>query len=213
VNRRDFLLGLGGAAAAALAACRPEAGETQASSPEPSPVSPATSPSPAGALAPTPSCPGDEQPTLAQTEGPYFKPNTPERVSLIEEDVDGTKLVIAGQVMFTDCRPVNRALLDFWQADSGGEYDNRGYQLRGHQFTDASGKYRLETVVPGRYPGRTRHIHVKVQAPGDPVLTTQLYFPAEAQNRRDGIFDERLVMDVRDVGGGKEASFDFVLES
>ena len=29
------------------------------------------------------------------------------------------------------------ALLDFWQADAKGHYDNSGFRLRGHQFADA----------------------------------------------------------------------------
>ncbi|MFE0516379.1 hypothetical protein ACFW2E_42595, partial [Streptomyces sp. NPDC058964] len=69
----------------------------------------------------------------------------------------------------------------------------------------------LRTIVPGLYPGRTRHIHVKAQAPGQPVLTTQLYFPGEPRNSTDAIFDPALLMNVRDAGGGKEATFDFVL--
>jgi len=65
--------------------------------------------------------------------------------------------------------------------------------------------------VPGLYPGRTRHIHVKVQAPGRPILTTQLYFPNEPRDNTDSIFDARLLMTVRDNGSVKEAAFDFVL--
>lgn len=65
--------------------------------------------------------------------------------------------------------------------------------------------------MPALYPGRTRHIHVKVQAPGQPVLTTQLDVPGEPGNATDGIFDEALVMDVRDVSGRREATFDFFL--
>ena len=107
---------------------------------------------------------------------------------------------------------VERALVDFWQCDNAGNYDNVGYRLRGHQFTDASGRYRLETIVPGLYPGRTRHIHVKVQAPNRPVLTTQLYFPDEAGNRSDGIFNAELVIDgYRDASGGKSGAFNFVV--
>jgi len=60
---------------------------------------------------------------------------------------------------------VGGALLDFWQADAAGDYDNTGFRLRGHQFSGADGRFRLATVVPGLYPGRTRHIHVKVQRP------------------------------------------------
>ena len=69
---------------------------------------------------------------------------------------------------------VARALLDVWHADDRGGYDTAGFRLRGHQFTDGSGRFELETIVPGLYPGRTRHIHVKVQAPNGPILTTQL---------------------------------------
>jgi protocatechuate 3,4-dioxygenase beta subunit len=103
--------------------------------------------------------------------------------------------------------------LDFWQADGRGDYDNAGYRLRGHQTTDGDGRYRLETIVPGVYPGRTRHIHVTVKAPGRPGLTTQLYFPGEPENQRDGIFARDLVMKVRDTDGGKLAGFDFVLDT
>ncbi len=66
--------------------------------------------------------------------------------------------------------------------------------------------------MPGLYPGRARHIHVNVQAPDQPVLTTQLYFPSEADNAADGIFDEALVMDVGSASDGKAATFDFVLD-
>jgi len=113
---------------------------------------------------PTPSC-GGEGPTRPETEGPYFKPRSPERWSLLESGMKGRLLILTGSVITTACRPVARALLDFWQADASGEYDNTGFRLRGHQYSDTMGRYRLETVVPGRYVGRTRHIHVKVQAP------------------------------------------------
>src|SRR5215210_7521587 len=104
--------------------------------------------------------------TPSQTEGPYYKAGAPERTSLLEPGMAGTPLTITGYVMTPDCQPVASAWLDFWQADGNGAYDNRGYTLRGHQYTDADGRFVLQTVVPGEYPGRTGHIHVKVQAPG-----------------------------------------------
>jgi protocatechuate 3,4-dioxygenase beta subunit len=108
---------------------------------------------------------------------------------------------------------VKHALLDFWQADSKGAYDNSGFRLRGHQFSDALGRYRLDTVMPGLYPGRTRHIHVKAQAPRKPVLTTQLFFPGEAQNASDSIYDASLlVRRWRKVGARRVATFDFILD-
>ena len=120
--------------------------------------------------------------------------------------------MLTGTVLGVDCRPVERALLDFWQADDAGEYDNDGFRLRGHQFTAADGAFRLSTIVPGRYTGRTRHIHVKVQAPGRAVLTTQLYFPGEPGNADDGIFNEALLLgDYAERDGGRAGRFTFVV--
>jgi protocatechuate 3,4-dioxygenase beta subunit len=160
------------------------------------------------ALTPTPACGDDhDEATPEQTEGPYYTPDTPERTDLLEDGVSGERLVLAGTVIGTDCKPVARALLDFWQADGEGQYDNEGFRLRGHQFSDSRGRFTLTTVKPGLYPGRTRHIHVKVQRPNGAVLTTQLYFPGESQNDSDGIFDDALLMKV----SGARARYDFVL--
>jgi protocatechuate 3,4-dioxygenase beta subunit len=106
---------------------------------------------------------------------------------------------------------VKGALLDFWHAGDDGEYDNEGFKWRGHQFADDQGRFRLETIVPGMYPGRTRHFHVRVQAPKGRLLTTQLYFPGEARNRRDGIFRPDLLLSMNDAPAGKQARFNFVL--
>lgn len=163
-------------------------------------------------LSPKPACDADTAPTLRQTEGPFFTPNSPERQSLLEPGIGGRRLELAGFVLTRSCTPVPRALLDFWQADANGAYDNRGFRLRGHQFSDANGRYRLETIVPGRYPGRTPHIHVKVQAANRPVLTTQLYFPEEPGNVRDFLFRTELLMRVAKAGDGLQGRFDFVLD-
>ena len=165
-------------------------------------------------LSPTPTCgdDDDDDPTPAQTEGPYFKPRSPERKSLLDRRFGATPLVLTGAVFTRSCKPVEGALLDFWQCDDRGEYDNTGFTLRGHQFAGADGAYRLETIRPGLYPGRTRHIHVKVQAPGRPALTTQLYFPDEMQNARDRIFHPELVMRVDEADRRQQGRFNFVLD-
>ncbi len=158
-----------------------------------------------------PACQSPATPTLAQTEGPYYKPNSPERASLIEPGMSGTKLIVTGYVFTTDCQPVARAWLDFWQADDRGAYDNTGFRLRGHLFTDEQGRYQLETIFPGEYPGRTQHIHVKVRVANGPILTTQIYFPGEPGNERDSIFDPALLAAVQDTADGKIATFNFVV--
>lgn len=161
----------------------------------------------------TPPCDDHEEPTPRQTEGPYFKPSSPERSSLLQAGLSGTKLILTGQVLNTNCQPVAKALLDWWHCDDEGHYDNSGYTLRGHQYADNLGNFRLETIVPGLYPGRTRHIHVKVQAPGKAILTTQLYFPHEPQNQGDGIFNKVLVMKTKKSGDSLAAGFTFVLKA
>lgn len=154
-------------------------------------------PSPTPILPPTPACDDDDDDELtrAQTEGPFFTPDSPERTSLLEKGLNGTPMLLTGYVLNTRCEPIAEALVDFWHADADGVYDNVGYRCRGHQFTDEAGRYQLETVIPGLYPGRTRHFHVKVQAANQPILTTQLYFPDEPQNARDGIFHPDLLME------------------
>src|SRR5256885_9190965 len=190
------------AAVLALSAC---GGTSTTASTTSSPSSPASG-SPTAAS--TDACP--TRLTPAQTEGPYFKPGSPARTSLIESGMTGTRLVLSGRVLTPECAPVAGATLDFWQADAGGSYDNSGYRLRGHQLTDAAGRYHLDTILPGEYPGRTEHIHVKLQAPGKAVLTTQLYFPDVARNQQDSIFDPHLLVTMQNTASGKSAIFDFV---
>jgi protocatechuate 3,4-dioxygenase beta subunit len=163
-------------------------------------------------LPPTPRCHDGDEPTARQTDGPYFKPSSPERADLVESATKGRLVEITGQVLTRACRPVGSALLDLWHADESGEYDNKGFRYRGHLFTDGEGRYRFRTILPAIYPGRTRHYHVKVQAPLEPMLTTQLYFPDEPTNRRDGLFRRELVMRMAEAGDGLSARFDFVLD-
>lgn len=236
LTRRDIVLaGLGALAAGALAACGRGRDNTSAAASQSGPSSTAAAPATAtpgapttGApttgtptiggpraatattLAPTPACVDDDDVTPSQTEGPYFKANSPARAD-IRGGAAGTSLRLTGFVVTTSCRPVAQALVDFWQADAGGNYDNSTFGFRGHQYTDAQGRYVLETVIPGLYPGRTRHIHVKVQALGGRILTTQLYFPGEARNASDGIYRKECEIAVTNAADGTNGAFTFVL--
>ncbi len=163
-------------------------------------------------LSPTPQCKDNDEPTVRQTDGPFYKPRSPQRADLREPGASGRSVELTGLVLTRSCRPVAGALVDLWQADDKGEYDNGGFRYRGHQFADAQGRYKFLTILPAVYSGRTRHFHVKVQAPRQPILTTQLYFPDEPQNRRDGLFRRELLMHVAKSEGGLSARFDFVLD-
>jgi protocatechuate 3,4-dioxygenase beta subunit len=147
--------------------------------------------------------------TPRQTEGPFFTPNSPLRTTLVESGTKAQRFLVSGRVLSPECKPVANALLDLWHADEAGAYDNSGFRYRGHQFTDADGRYRFETIVPALYPGRARHYHVKVQPSGGRLLTTQLYFPGDPGNRRDGLYRPELEMRTSKDSG----AFDFVVQA
>jgi protocatechuate 3,4-dioxygenase beta subunit len=162
-------------------------------------------------LAATPDCHDGDEPTVAETEGPFFKPRSPERSDLRESATKGKTFEISGYVLTKNCRPLRGAVVDLWHADENGEYDNIGFRYRGHVITEPDGAFRFHTIMPAPYPGRTRHYHVKVHAPGSRLLTTQLYFPNEPRNLHDGLFKRELLMRVADARDGLAGRFDFVL--
>lgn len=161
----------------------------------------------------TPACGGDRTPP--QTSGPFYLLNSPERTSLLEPGLAGSPILLTGQVLSTNCQPIAGARLEFWHTNAQGEYDTAGYTFRGQQFTDAAGRYQLETIAPGIYPGRTRHIHVRIKSPNQPAdqpaLTTQLYFPDEPLNEGDFLYQPELLMSVDESGARPQAQFNFVL--
>jgi len=171
---------------------------------------PFTRPALAQELPLTPACGPQAGLTPRQTEGPFYTPDTPRRTSFVEPGTRAERLVLTGRVLSPQCRPVPQALLDFWHCDENGHYDNAGFRYRGHQFADAGGRFRLETIFPAIYPGRARHVHVKVQAPGRRILTTQLYFPGDA---RDGLWRAELVVAMAGRPEGKTAAFQFIVDA
>jgi len=157
--------------------------------------------------------------TVQQQEGPFYTPSTPRRRDIRDPLISANVLVVAGRVVDAQCRPLAGAVLDFWQTDHAGRYDQESYRYRGHQYTDAAGRFELVTVRPSPYTAmnisRTPHIHVKVQGAATPLLTTQLYLPdAEETNARDGGYDPSLALRyVGNDGSFSRAVFDFVLAS
>ena len=163
-------------------------------------------------------------PAPPRPTGRYFNPGSAERRNLIAGSVTGVLLRLSGHVYDESCHPVARALLDFFQADNRGHYDRRQRRLHGHQYTGADGRYVLRTIVPNHYLRRTPHIHVKVEAPNEPVLDTELFFPAAVHaygmrigrlNARDPTYRQTNgLLAVRVTGHnrvGYTARFDFVI--
>ena len=146
------------------------------------------------------------------TEGPYYLD-----LDLVRRDIrggrSGTPLTLRFQVINANtCRAIPNAAVEIWHCDAAGAYSgvqgNDGTWLRGIQRTNASGRVRFETIVPGWYRGRTPHIHMKVFVAGEEVHTGQVFFrpavlrtvysqgvyksrgQADTSNAADGIYNE-----------------------
>jgi len=162
--------------------------------------------------------------TPDQTPGPFYR-----RLKPLSVDADltrrpdrtgiaqGRPLDLTGRVLDQSGRPVAGARVEIWQANTFGRYrhprdagldlpDDPAFDGIGHDLTDEDGAYRFHTVVPGRYPGRTRHIHAAIYGPGDPKpLITQFYFPGEPGNDRDFLYRSlgdaagRVTLDLSDA--------------
>jgi len=170
-------------------------------------------PNDAGALDATPQCADTED----NIEGPFFKPGSLERTNLLEPGITGTVLHLSGRVFEEGCgAPLAGALLDFWQANDAGAYDD--VALRGHQYAGDDGGWTLTTIIPGHYLNgsqyRPSHVHVKVGGvSGYRLLTTQLYFDGDPYNAIDPFIKPSLVMTPAALDdGSKKATFDFVIQ-
>lgn len=147
--------------------------------------------------------------------GPFYVKGAPAHADLCASAARGAqKLTVSGRVLGTPaCAPLAGALVEVWQADDRGDYtevtagrkDDPGCLLRASLTTNTGGHYRFQTIVPGEYPGRPRHIHYRVSAKGYATLVTQLYFARER-----GVPQE-LVVTAAPKEGGLAASFDVTL--
>ncbi len=151
------------------------------------------------------------EPTGADIEGPFYKDFAPFEDKL----ADAPTLFLAGKVLNVDGEPVHDAVLDFWQADAHGVYDNDGFKFRGKVKVDDNGNYKIATIVPGDYQideheFRCAHIHVKFSAPGYKPLTTQLYFADDKYNETDHWFDSKRIIAMGSPAN--EGTFNFVVE-
>ncbi|NUP05457.1 MAG: twin-arginine translocation pathway signal protein [Polyangiaceae bacterium] len=151
--------------------------------------------------------------------GPYYKPGAPFDGN-IADDLPGDLMLIQGVVYGCDCEtPLAGAIVDVWQADSEGAYDNAGFTLRGKIETDENGRYSFVTIKPGWYLNgatyRPAHIHYKVSHADGLALTTQLYFEGDPYIDGDPYVKESLIIPLANGNVGRQAglvgTFDIVL--
>ncbi len=155
--------------------------------------------------------------TESTAQGPEYKPGVPSKQGQdFAKGLQGQRLELSGRVLnLATCKPVQGAVLDLWQTNSSGDYDYKGFNLRGKIVTGKDGKYVLDTIYPARLHlegniTRPSHIHVIVGVPGQPMITTQVYF--EGQPRDFAVKDTLITKPVTDTNGTQKANFDFVVE-
>jgi protocatechuate 3,4-dioxygenase beta subunit len=158
-----------------------------------------------------PACNGSRQPTPATREE-FYKPNSPDRTSLRAADVTGTPLHVSGTVIGLKCGVIKNARVEFWQADEHGQYDEKGFRLRGQQQTTVQGEFQLETIVPGAPPGRARRLHVRVTPPTHPALSTEWFFPDDPARTTDPSFRPELLLKAVATASGRAVTFDVVFD-
>jgi catechol 1,2-dioxygenase len=162
--------------------------------------------------------------------GPFYRAGAPYRAKITPPLEKGTVLVVSGRIWGFDTRkPLAGAVLDIWQANADGRYDNDDpanppakdvFKNRARLVTDETGFYEFETVHPapymvGKNSWRPSHIHYLVRAAGYKTLVTQLYFKGDPHNKTDQFFKESLMIEVRiqktPNGSYESGVFDIVL--
>lgn len=138
--------------------------------------------------------------TPRQAEGPFYPKTIPgdrdaDLVTFNGRDFGGEVIEMVGQVSDLTSAPMQGAVVEIWHCDPSGIYPHvgennggladPGFQGFGAVRTGVDGGYSFRTIRPGLYPGRVRHIHVKVSTDSQPTLTTQMYFPEETDNAGD----------------------------
>jgi catechol 1,2-dioxygenase len=148
-------------------------------------------------------------PTEPDVLGPYFRKGAPYRAKVTPPHEPGTTLLISGRVWGIDSRrPINGTVIDIWQANSEGHYDNEdpkhppapgAFKNRVRLITDEHGGYEYETIHPGPYKmdpntWRSPHVHYRVTHERYKRLVTQLFFRGDPYENSDPFFKQSLAI-------------------
>ena len=159
--------------------------------------------------------------------GPYYFEDAPFRSIIAHENEPGQRLFVSGTVKQNDCEDfISGSLIEIWQANDDGCYgivedcdtgnpENDYFNLRGKFFSDVNGHYSFESVLPGYYGTRPRHIHIKITTPDEQVLISQLYFENDPYCENDPWCqdaDDRMISLVENEFG-LSGSIDLIMDS
>lgn len=165
--------------------------------------------------------------------GPFYREGAPELPmgATISQDSRGEPVVVSGRVLATDGTPIPNALLDIWETNENGLYEQQDPEqpdmnLRGKFRTDGEGRYRFVGIKPvsysipddgpvghllralGRHPFRPAHIHLLISAKGFAPVTTHLFVKGDPYLDSDAVFGTKdsLVVDFVRHDSAEEAA-------
>ncbi len=163
-------------------------------------------------------------PTAEMTLGPFFPrefaAGANDLTRLDAKRAPGELIEITGRVVQLDGKPLDNVVLEIWQADAQGRFDNPEFFGWGRAATDASGVFLFTTIRPGATPGRAPHINFLILYSG---LMRQLHTVMFFDKAKDPVLDsvkasERLIakkeaanryrFDIRLRGDGETPFFD-----
>ena len=153
------------------------------------------------------------------TLGPFFPREFAKDAADLVRGSSGEVIEITGVVSELDGNPLDNVILEIWQADAAGRFDNPGFSGWGRAATDAQGVYRFRTIRPGAGQGRAPHVNFLILYSG---LMRQLQTTMFFERVSDPVLDlvrnrERLVarregtvhrFDIRLRGEGETPFFD-----
>jgi catechol 1,2-dioxygenase len=160
---------------------------------------------------------GLEGGTPRTIEGPLYLADAPlakSEARLDQDPEDGEVLIMRGRVIDTEGKPIARAIVDVWHANTIGNYSffdtsQSAWNLRRRIEADSDGRYRFRSILPsgygcppngptqkllnqlGRHGQRPAHIHFFVSAPGYRRLTTQINIAGDPLLHDDFAFATR----------------------
>lgn len=177
-----------------------------------------------------PAVPDNLRATEDNILGPFHRERAPFRGKVTPPLAPGDVLLVSGRVFGIDTRrPLANAIIDIWQANAAGRYDNDDpdhppaadvFLYRTRLVTDDNGYYEYETIKPAPYQigdnrWRPAHIHYLVRHPRYRQLITQLYFRGDDHQRTDAWIKESLIIDLQarrtPAGQYKTGTFNIVL--
>jgi protocatechuate 3,4-dioxygenase alpha subunit len=164
-------------------------------------------------------------PTGEMTLGPFFPrefaQGANDLTSVGGKNASGEEVEITGRVVQADGQPLDNVVLEIWQADAQGRFDNPDFFGWGRAATDKDGVYVFRTIKPGACEGRAPHVNFLVLYSGlMRALHTTMFFDESKDPVLDAVapaLRERLVaektnnsyrFDIRLRGEGETPFFD-----